>query len=183
MMQSVSPVVEFLVSRRAPNTDKGWFTLIFELNPNIRIRELVPDDEPGALAVFSACNDYFEAATGTPSAPGDVQSLFYAIPEGAEPEQKRVLVVMRDARLIGVIDIVIRYPHRSACAVGLFLLHPDQRRQGLGSSIARMLLSQARKNGITQVTATTPVGWPAGRAFLENLGFAIGPPARQERPI
>ena len=37
------------------------------------------------LRLFADCDDWFQAATGHPSGPGDVQSLFYALPEGVAP--------------------------------------------------------------------------------------------------
>ena len=68
--------------------------LRFTPRPDLEVREFVPEDEPGVRALFAAGEDYFVAATGSPSAPGDVQSLSYALPEGAEPDAKRLLVVI-----------------------------------------------------------------------------------------
>lgn len=144
--------------------------------PDLQIREFVPEDEQGVQALFTAAEDYFVAATGDPAAPGDVQSLFYALPAGAEPGAKRLLVVVRDGQVIGLVDAVLGHPQADAAAVGLFLVHPDHRRQGLGDTISTALLEQARGSGIRLVTATTPIEWAAGSAFLESLGFAIAAP-------
>jgi len=70
------------------------------------------------------------------AAPGDVQSLFYALPEGAEPEAKRLFVVIRDGLVIGLVDVVIDHPGPNAAAAGLFLVHPDCRRLARVSGLA-----------------------------------------------
>jgi GNAT superfamily N-acetyltransferase len=150
--------------------------------PGIGLREFEPADEPAVQEMFAAAADYFTAATGGPPAPGDVQSLFYALPADADlgPDAKRVLVIERDGRPVGVVDLVLGHPTAAGCAVGLFLLHPDHRRQRIGADVARALIAHAGRSGITLVTATTPVDWPPGAAFLEHLGFAVEP-AEQAR--
>lgn len=52
---------------------------------SVTVREqLEPDGEPAVLELFADCSDWFEATTGPPPGPSDVQSLFYALPEGAD---------------------------------------------------------------------------------------------------
>jgi GNAT superfamily N-acetyltransferase len=50
------------------------------------------------------------------------------------------------------------------------------RRLGVGDVVARALIQHARESGIRLVTATTPLGWAPGLAFLEHLGFALEAP-------
>ncbi|WP_212910733.1 GNAT family N-acetyltransferase [Streptomyces sp. TS71-3] len=138
------------------------------------LREAVPGDEGALSALFEGCEDWFVAATGLPSAPGDVQSLYYALPEGADPDGKRVLVVEGGGGLVGVVDVVLGHPGPDGAAVGLFLLAPEVRRTGLGSELARALLERAAAEGVRRVTATVPPGWAPGAAFLSALGFTLG---------
>ncbi len=139
----------------------------------LTLREAEPADEPALLALFEACEDYFEAVTGLPPAPGDVQSLFYSLPEGADWQDKHVLVLEAAGQLIGVVDAVLRYPDQHSCAIGLFLLHPDQRRKGLGSALTAALLKRAVEEGVTRVTATVPAGWAPGERFLAAQAFTL----------
>ncbi len=138
--------------------------------------QLEPDDEPGLLELFAACDDWFEAVNGTPSGPGDVQSLFYALPEGASFEDKRLFTIRDDDKIVGLIDAVLGFPHRTAAAVGLFLIAPSHRRRGLGVAVAKLLLAEARETGLDTVTASAHDSWPQGQEFLRALGFAVGPP-------
>jgi GNAT superfamily N-acetyltransferase len=140
----------------------------------IVVREQIePDDEPGILELFASCDDWFEAVTGGPSGPGDVQSLFYALPEGANFEDKRLFTVRDGEKIVGLVDVVAGHPHRRACAVGMFLIAPSHRRQGVGTAVAGTLLTEARSLGFEEVTATNNAEWKAGTAFLRHLGFAI----------
>ncbi|WNM34463.1 GNAT family N-acetyltransferase [Streptomyces sp. Li-HN-5-11] len=139
------------------------------------LREPVPGDEDGLLAVFEECEDWFVAATGLPSAPGDVQSLFYALPEGAGPDDKVLLVVERDGAVVGLVDTVRDHPEPGAVAVGLFLLAPRARGLGAGRAVAEALL--ARAEGVTRVTASVPPGWEPGEHFARRLGFTLGEPS------
>jgi GNAT superfamily N-acetyltransferase len=141
-----------------------------------RVRELEPADEESVLALFAAAEDWFTAATGQPAAPGDVQSLLYALPEGAAFEDKVLLVVETDRRTVGVVDAVLRHPTAASCSVGMFLVHPAHRRQGLGRHAAAVLLGELAARGRTEVVAPVTEGRQPGRAFLAALGFALDAP-------
>lgn len=137
------------------------------------VRDAEPADEPAVLALFEACGDWFTAATGLPSGPGDLQSLFYALPEGADPDGKRILLAEAGGAVVGVVDVVLHHPRPDTAAVGLFLVAPEARRTGLGTRLAGLLLERAADEGIRRVTATVPVGQPAGEAFVTALGGTL----------
>ncbi|MFC3577596.1 GNAT family N-acetyltransferase [Streptomyces yaanensis] len=144
------------------------------------VREAGPEDEPGVLALFEASTAYFEAATGLPSGPADLQSLYYSLPPGADWQDKRILVVTEDTGgpVAGIIDAVLRFPTPDACAVGLFLLHPGLWGTRVGPAVAGALLARATASGISRVTATVPAGWDRGHRFLASLSFRFtDPPA------
>ncbi|NED98974.1 GNAT family N-acetyltransferase [Phytoactinopolyspora halotolerans] len=141
----------------------------------LTLREQIePDDEPGLLALFAECDDWFEATTGGPSGPGDVQSLFYSLPEGASLDDKHLFTLRDDERIVGLIDVVARYPDPRSCAVGTFLIAPSHRRAGVAKAVAQVLLAEAREFGFKQVTAPVVDVWPAGARFAEAIGFEIG---------
>lgn len=139
----------------------------------LMIRELQPDDEGQVLELMTASEDYFVSTTGMPAAPGDVQSLYYSLPEGAEWEDKLLLVALHEERVVAVIDVILRHPGPTDCSVGLFLVHPDVRRRGIGTALCAALLAQARSEQVTRITATTPTGWEPGEGFLSEMGFII----------
>ncbi|MFR0352316.1 GNAT family N-acetyltransferase [Streptomyces sediminimaris] len=142
----------------------------------VTVREMRPEDEAGVGRLFAACEDYFVAATGAPALPADVQSLYYALPEGADFEQKRLLVLCRGGDVVGLADLVDRFPEAGSCSVGVFLVAPGARRRGVGAGVARRLIGEAAGRGMRTVVATCPGTWEPGLGFLRSLGFEIGRP-------
>ncbi|MET7472801.1 GNAT family N-acetyltransferase [Streptomyces sp. NPDC005648] len=142
----------------------------------VTVRELLPEDEKGVARLFAACGDYFTAATGSAALPADVQSLYYALPEGAEFDQKRLLVVCRGGGVVGLVDLVDRYPDAESCSVGLFVVAPEARGEGVGSAVAGRLIEEGAGRGTRKVAAACPGGWEPGLGFLRGLGFAVGEP-------
>ncbi|WUH92498.1 GNAT family N-acetyltransferase [Streptomyces sp. NBC_00433] len=142
----------------------------------VQIRDLEPADEQDVLALFDGAEDWFTATTGQPAAPGDVQSLYYALPEGAAFQDKALIVITVDGRIVGVIDSVLRYPTPDGCSLGLFLIHPAYRRQGLGRLVASALLRELAAQDYTQVVASAVEGWQPGTGFLAELGFSFEAP-------
>ncbi|NUR59756.1 MAG: GNAT family N-acetyltransferase [Catenulispora sp.] len=140
------------------------------------VRNLEPADEDGVLGVFAACEDWFVAETGQPSAPGDVQSSFYAVPKGADFDDKVLLVVEAGAEIVGFVDAVRRYPHIAAVSIGAFLIHPDFRRLGIGRAVAEALFTAAADADFAQVNTHVTQGWEPGRKFLAALGFGFSAP-------
>lgn len=140
----------------------------------VTVREqLEPSDEPAVIELFAASADWFEATTGLPSAPGDVQSLFYALPEGSSFDDKRLFVLLAEDRVIGLVDAVLRHPDVRSVALGSFLVAPTHRRHGVGTAVAGLLLDQARTLGFERVTAPVAAGLEPGMAFVRSLGFEI----------
>lgn len=143
------------------------------------VREADPGDEPGIQALFEASTEYFEAATGLPPGPADVQSLYYSLPPGADWQDKRILVVTEEnpsaggPSVAGLVDLVLRFPSPDTCSVGLFLVHPSLWGTSLGPALAGGLLERAAGSGVRRVTATVPVGWERGRRFLSALSFTL----------
>jgi GNAT superfamily N-acetyltransferase len=144
---------------------------------HLALRELAPADEAPVLELLAACEDYLVSATGLPAAPGDVQSLYYGLPDGAAEDDKVPLVAVEGERVIALIGAVRRYPGPADCSVGLFLVAPAARRQGIGTAVAAALLDEARAAQAERVTASTPAGREPGAAFLRARGFTLTEPA------
>ncbi|HEX5596818.1 MAG TPA: GNAT family N-acetyltransferase [Micromonosporaceae bacterium] len=135
------------------------------------VRGLEPEDEPAVLALFDDCAEWFEFATGQPSGPGDVQSLYYALPPGCDPAQKLLLVAETDRRISAVVDVVLDYPTVGECFVGAFLVAPGQRGRGFGSALVKALITEAGRHGVAAVRTTVTDRWESRLRFLESCGF------------
>ncbi|MEV6241251.1 GNAT family N-acetyltransferase [Lentzea sp. NPDC051838] len=135
----------------------------------LTLRDFTPADEPEVLRLFADCDDWFQAATGHPSGPGDVQSLFYALPEGTSDEQKHLLVAEAQG-MIGFVDLVLDHPAPNHASIGFFLVPKDLRRWGIGSEMVRAVTERYRD--ITHFHVKLDEFQP-GREFLRAMGFAL----------
>lgn len=135
----------------------------------LKLRDLTPEDERQVLRLFAECDDWFQAATGHLSGPGDVQSLYYSLPEGADFEQKRLLVAEAQDSMIGFVDLVLNHPDEHTAAIRCFLVPRDLRRWGIGTEIVNQL--KVRYPHITRVTARVTDNWKPGTEFLKAQGF------------
>ncbi|SDP60664.1 GNAT family N-acetyltransferase [Lentzea jiangxiensis] len=133
----------------------------------LTLRDFTPADEPEVLRLFADCDDWFQAATGHPSGPGDVQSLFYALPEGTAFEQKHLLLAQAEG-LIGFVDLVLDHPAPGHASIRFFLVPKDLRRWGIGREMARALAE--RFPGVTRAHVQLDDFEP-GTEFLRALGF------------
>ncbi|SES11951.1 GNAT family N-acetyltransferase [Lentzea albida] len=133
------------------------------------LRDFTPADEPEVLALFADCDDWFQAATGHPSGPGDVQSLFYALPEGAAFEQKRLLVARAEG-MIGFVDLVLDHPAAGEASVRFFLVPRDLRRWGIGREMAKALTERFPEVRRVHVALDD---FKPGNEFLKTMGFAL----------
>ncbi len=133
------------------------------------LRDFTPADEPEVLRLFADCDDWFQAATGHPSGPGDVQSLFYALPAGAAFEQKHLLVAQAEG-MIGFVDLVLDHPAPDQASIGFFLVPKDLRRWGIGTEMAKALAE--RFPSVTRVHVRLDDFKP-GNEFLRAMGFTF----------
>ena len=78
----------------------------------VTLREVTGD--PGELAalqrVMESDEDYALRVTGHPPGPADAQSTLMFVPEGSSPEDKAPFGVWADDGLVGVLDLLLRYP-------------------------------------------------------------------------
>lgn len=135
----------------------------------LTLRDFTPADEPEVLRLFADCDDWFQAATGHPSGPGDVQGLFYSVPEGASFEQKHLLVAQAEG-MIGFVDLTVDHPGPGQASIGFFLVPKDLRRWGIGREMVKALAE--RFPDITRAHVRLDDFKP-GNEFLKALGFVL----------
>ncbi|GLY53666.1 GNAT family N-acetyltransferase [Lentzea sp. NBRC 102530] len=135
----------------------------------LTLRDFTPADEPEVLRLFADCDDWFQAATGHPSGPGDVQGLFYSVPEGASFEQKHLLVAQAEG-MIGFVDLTIDHPEPRHASIGFFLVPKDLRRWGIGREMVKALTE--RFPDVTRAHVRLDEFQP-GTEFLKAMGFVF----------
>jgi ribosomal protein S18 acetylase RimI-like enzyme len=142
----------------------------------VTLREVVGDPEElrGLQAVMESDEGFALRVTGHPPGPADAQSTLLFVPEGMAPDDKVVFGVWVDGELVGVLDLLLRYPDQETVYLGLLLIDRRWQGQGIGAAACQALEQEV------------PARWPWARrlrlsvvrtndqvlGFWRRMGFA-----------
>ena len=156
-------------------------TDLFSL-PGFHIRLLQPEDTLLLQALLENCADYSLLVTGHAPAPSAAASLLADCPPGKTRRDKRSIgLFTQQQELIGVLDAVRGYPAADAWWLGLLLLDPAQRGQGLGQRVYQAFEAWAGQQGAAGILLGVVDANQAAFRFWQRLGFEVVErrPARQ----
>jgi ribosomal protein S18 acetylase RimI-like enzyme len=107
----------------------------------VTLHEVVGDPEELAALqrVMESDEDYALRVTGHPPGPADAQSTLMFVPEGRSPEDKAPFGVWADGQLVGVLDLLLRYPDDETVYLGLLLIERGRQGQGIGRATLEAL--------------------------------------------
>uniref|UniRef100_S0DFK4 Putative N-acetyltransferase n=1 Tax=termite gut metagenome TaxID=433724 RepID=S0DFK4_9ZZZZ len=137
----------------------------------VTLREFEPDDAPTVTEAMLLSENYAVAMTGYFPEGGDLQSLFYVLPETADPNVKHLYTILADDTVAGLADTLIGWPDTTTVTIGLFLVHPRFQRMGVASQALEAGTVIARKMGLQTLRAACPRNWLPGEQFLAGHGF------------
>jgi ribosomal protein S18 acetylase RimI-like enzyme len=105
------------------------------------LREVVGDtQELRALQrVMESDEDFALRVTGHPPGPADAQSTLMFVPEGKSPDDKVVFGVWVGGELVGVLDLLLRYPDQETVYLGLLLIDRAWQGRGIGAAACQAL--------------------------------------------
>lgn len=137
--------------------------------PPLTLRPLNSSDAPALQAVYGAGADFFVSNGGaTPPADQAVDDLAAA----AADDGRYLLGIDLAGEMVGVIDLRLASPEPFDVHVGLILLTPAYRRQGLGRWALRILEAWLRRATPTEkVVLTVPAHAYAAQAFFRACGY------------
>jgi uncharacterized protein len=100
----------------------------------VTLREVTGDPEELAALqrVMESDEDYALRVTGHPPGPADAQSTLMFVPEGSSPDDKVPLGVWADGELVGLLDLLLRYPDDETVYLGLLLIERGHQGRGIG---------------------------------------------------
>lgn len=113
-----------------------------------------------------------EHVLGLPPGPAMAQELAHALPAGKGYEDKLLMgIFARPDHLIGLLDVIRDYPVQGEWWLGLLMLEPAQRGQGLGEKICRAFEQWAKDAGARYLRLVVSVQNRRGHQFWQRLGF------------
>lgn len=116
--------------------------------PGYTVRRLKPDDAVILQRLLDRCPDYAEIVEGMGVSPAAAEELFQSLPAGGSFSNKLVIGIFhREGEIGGVLEGMRHYPEENIWWIGLLLLAPDMRNQGVGRTLLEALIEYARGNG------------------------------------
>jgi RimJ/RimL family protein N-acetyltransferase len=152
----------------------------------VTLRELVRNDLPAVLAVYNSNPGYNRLRNGTPAY--ILEELTAEYNEMLPHPGGKWLAICSDETLIGVSHVSVDHSGNGKSWIGLFLLHADWQRKGLGKEAVTLLENWLRSEGSTQIhTGVIAQNEPALR-FWGALGYeqyrqVQGPVGRLTQPV
>lgn len=141
-------------------------------NKNYSIKKI---NEENILEIFDLCkrsSSFFEAHEGRYPCEESVKEILYELPEGYSYEQKHLFGVYDNNFMVSIIDFLQDYPEKKETIIGLLLISPEYRNQGLGKKIHEIIIKISKdffnaeklrigvvKDNITGVKFWTSLGY------------------------
>lgn len=136
------------------------------------IRPLSSATDLAAVAAFLAeAADYWLMAEGAAPGPQAAADYFTDAPPGVDPAQSHRLGLYVDGRLSGLAELSFGFPTAEDAYLGLMILSPGQRGQGLGRAFLSHVEALARAGGSPRLYLAVLEANERGRAFWEREGF------------
>jgi ribosomal protein S18 acetylase RimI-like enzyme len=151
----------------------------------LRTAQLTFEDTAAIQELIFKCADYVLLVDGHPPSPDGAREILEDLPPGKTREDKIALGAWaEDGRLICVLDAVRGYPGASDWWIGLLLIDPAYRGQGLGEKVCRLFEDWASENGAENVYLGVVEANDRAYKFWQRLGFEEvqrRPPAKFDR--
>ena len=142
--------------------------------PTFSTRYLRAADGESLQMLAELCTDYYQLTSGLPPGPAESQSFFIALPPSFGYDSKHLMgIYAGNNSLIGVVDIIANYKEPGEWTLGLLMLAPEHRNNGLGTSVFTELQKWAQEQGAHTIRIGVMEDNTAAVAFWTKLGFTL----------
>ncbi|MCI3132990.1 GNAT family N-acetyltransferase [Phenylobacterium aquaticum] len=121
--------------------------------------------------LLERCADFEILVTGAPPGPTAAEDLLVDAPEDHPLRDKFVIGVWTDQGLTATIDLLRHFPQEHVWYVGLLLVAPESRGQGLGRRIVEALIDWVRRQGGRALRLVVQEQNPRAMAFWRAHDF------------
>lgn len=112
------------------------------------VHQLTPEDSGSIQTLFENCLDFMLLVDGRPAGNNAAEETFQDLPTGKSTQDKFVFGIFdRQGKLVGLLEVVREYPEITTWWIGLLLLSPETRSQGLGKQVIDGFIEYVRSNG------------------------------------
>ncbi|WP_097027043.1 GNAT family N-acetyltransferase [Clostridium peptidivorans] len=143
-----------------------------KLENHYNIRSISIDDIKIMKSLCERCLDYYLLQNAAPPSKEDAEEIFTELPPGKNYEDKFVLGLFNhNDQLIGIIDIVKNFPTLGQWMLGLLLIDPNERCNGLGRIVHNALVKWTIDSGATSLRIGVLEENINGINFWSNVGY------------
>ena len=138
----------------------------------IEIRRLDPAaDAPAVRDFLERASDYILLETGERPDEATLRAFFDGAPPGGDLAASAKLGLFEEETLVAIADLGFGFPEPRDAYIGLLLVDPPRRGDGLGAALLAHLQHLARDRGAPRLYAAVLDANPRGLAFWERHGF------------
>ena len=137
----------------------------------LNVRGLGEEDGPEIDALLVRCAEFMRMSEGQEPVRGDGLLLLEERPQEAPEVEKQVLGLFDGPCLVGVLDLLKDYPAEGTWYLGLMLIEPARRREGLGTAVFAALLEWLSAQGARSLRLAVIDENAAGHRFWIRQGF------------
>jgi ribosomal protein S18 acetylase RimI-like enzyme len=138
------------------------------------VKELQPENIASLQKFFEQCADYAMIVEGESVSPSAAQETFEDAPPGRSLSDKFVYGLLdRNGNIVGVLEGMRHYPDEMTWWIGLFMLAPDVRGQGLGQRLIKSFSDYARSEQAMSIMLGVVEENHAAYHFWQKLGFEL----------
>lgn len=131
--------------------------------------------------MLNRCNDYFNLVYKRDNTENSASEILSILPENKTLDDKFVIGIFNlDKKIIGVIDIIRDYPENNIWFLGLMLIAPNYRNNGLGKLIFDDTEEWAIDLGAKSIRLAVVEQNIKALKFWEKLGFKIFKTKKQD---
>ncbi len=142
--------------------------------PIYSVRQLLPEDSGAIQGLWEKCLDYVLLVDGRPAGPNAGEEEFHDVPPGKSADDLFVFgIVNQQNDLIGLLDVVRWYPDETTWWIGLLVLIPEVRSQGLGQKIVQGFAEYVRASGGHAIMLGVVEDNSLAYRFWSKLGFEL----------
>jgi ribosomal protein S18 acetylase RimI-like enzyme len=147
----------------------------FALNhPRYSAKLLKPEDAVVLQSLYEQCTEFALLTDGQPPSPTAARDEFDAVPDGKTTQDKYIFGLFDPQNdLLGMIESIRHYPDNQTWWLGLIMLSPEQRGQGLGSEFYQAFENWVSVQGVKQISLSVVEANELGLQFWKSLGFEV----------
>lgn len=116
--------------------------------PGYSVHQLGLKDSGRIQGLLEKCRDFMLLVDGRPAGPDAGEEEFIDVPPGRSLDDKFVFgITSQQSDLVGVLDVLRRYPDETTWWIGLLLFAPEVRSQGIGKKTVQGFADYVQANG------------------------------------